>query len=119
MNARILGNFYRCFIESVLTFGFLCWYGGLRVANKGILNRVVNVSGKVVGVKQKSLDVLYKCRVMKKGYVIVRDSSHILSQYFKLLPSRRRYSMPKSRTERLRKPFIFKAVECWNENVGD
>jgi hypothetical protein len=43
VNQRVLGNFYKCFIESVLTFGFLCWFGGLSVKNKNVLNRVVNV----------------------------------------------------------------------------
>ena len=31
VNSYVLGNFYRSFIESVLTFGFLCWFGNLSV----------------------------------------------------------------------------------------
>ena len=35
-------------MESVLTFSFLCWFGGLNVKSKNVLNKVVNVCGKVV-----------------------------------------------------------------------
>ena len=67
VNARVLHNFYRCFIESVLTFSFLCWYGNLAVKSKNVLNRVVNVCGKVVGVRQESLNELYEWRVKKES----------------------------------------------------
>ena len=36
-------------VESVLTFLFLCWFGGLNVKSKNVQNKVVNVCGKVVG----------------------------------------------------------------------
>jgi hypothetical protein len=49
VNQNILASFYKCFIESVLTFGFVCWFGGLSVKNRNVLNRVVNVCGKVIG----------------------------------------------------------------------
>jgi hypothetical protein len=37
VNHQVLKNFYRCFIESILTFGFLCWFGGLNVKNRNVL----------------------------------------------------------------------------------
>ena len=56
VNRSVLGAFYKCFIETVLTFGFLCWYGSLNVQNKNVLKRIVNVCGKVVGERMVSMD---------------------------------------------------------------
>ena len=79
VNPSILAQFYRCFIESVLTFGFLCWFGGLSVKDKSVLNRVVNVCGKVVGEKQVRLCELYERRVERKGREIAKDTSYVLA----------------------------------------
>ena len=73
----ILSSFYRCFIESVLTFGSVCWYGGLNVKNKNVFDRVVKVCGKVIGEKQKSMSELYECRVVQKAILISKDTTHL------------------------------------------
>ena len=49
VSAAVSRTFYRSCIESFLTFLFLCWLGGLNVKSKNVLNKVVNVRGKVVG----------------------------------------------------------------------
>ena len=49
VSAAVLRTFYQSCIESVLTFAFLCWFGGLNMKSKNVLNKVVNVCGKVVG----------------------------------------------------------------------
>ena len=107
--------FYRCFLESVLTFGFVCWFGGLTVKNKNVLERVVNVSGKVIGKKQLNLNELYERRVAKKARMIVRDSAHILAKYYNLLPSGRRYRVHKVPTVRTRNSFIHKSITLLNK----
>ena len=56
-------HFYQNCIELVLTFVFLCWFGGLNVKSKNVQNKVVNVCGKVVGERQECLSQLYECRV--------------------------------------------------------
>ena len=115
VNERVLGNFYRSFIESILTFGFLCWFNGLSISNRNRLDRVVKVCSKVIGVQQKSLTMLYNDRIEKKVNSIVQDQSHILSQYFDLMPSGRRYRVPRSNTQRLRKTFVYKGIEIMNK----
>ena len=54
-------------IESVLTFSFLCWFGGLNVKRKNVLNKVVNMCGKVVGERQEQLSHLYERRMVWKA----------------------------------------------------
>ena len=82
VSAAVLLTFYLTCIESVLTFSFLCWFGGLNVKSKNILNKVVNVCGKVVGERQEHLRQLYERRVVQKARVIVDDNSHVLVMSF-------------------------------------
>ena len=59
VSAAVLRTFYRSCIESVLTFSFLCWFGGLNVKSKNVLNKVMNVCDKVVGERPEQLSQLY------------------------------------------------------------
>lgn len=115
VNRSILSSFYRCFIESVLTFGFICWYGGLSVKNKGVLGRVTKVCAKVTGERQKTLTELYECRVLQKARVIMRESSHVLAHHYEILPSGRRLRVPKFNLKRTKCSFIPKSIELLNK----
>ena len=64
VSAAVLRTFYQSCTESVLTFLFLCWFGSLTVKSKNVLNKVVNVCGKVVGERQEQLSQLYERRVV-------------------------------------------------------
>ena len=100
VSAAVLQIFYRRCIESVLTFSWLCWFGGLNqnVKSKNVLNKVVNVCGKVVGERQSQL---CERRVVRKARVIVDDNSHVLAKYYELLPPcGRRFRVLKSNTVR-------------------
>ena len=57
---------------------------------------MVNVCGKVVGERQEHLSQLYERRVVRKARVIVDDNSHVLATHYELLPSGRRFRVPKS-----------------------
>ena len=63
----------------------VCWFGGLNVKSKNVLNKVVNVCGKAVGERQEHLSQLYESRVVRKGRVILEDNSHVLAKYYQLL----------------------------------
>ena len=85
------------------------------MCNKKRLERIVHVCSKVVGVRQKSMQELYECRIEKKGNAIVQDSSHILSQYFELMPSGRRFRVPSARTIRMKNTFVPRAIANMNK----
>ena len=57
--------------------------------SKNVLNKVVNVCGKVVGQRQEHLSQLYERRVVRKASVIVDNNSHVLAEHYELLPSGR------------------------------
>ena len=66
--------------------------------SKNVLNKVVNVCGKVVGERQEQLSPLYERRMVRKARVIVYDNSYVLAKHYELLPSGRRFRVPKSNT---------------------
>ena len=59
---------------------------------------MVNVYGKVVGERQEHLSQLYERHVVQKAWVIVDDNSQVLAKCYKILPSGRRFCVPKSNT---------------------
>ena len=72
--------FYKSFIQSVLMFSFICWFGNIRQKDKNNLQRIVNISSKVTGMKQSTLTVLYEKQVLRKAAHILADSTHILHE---------------------------------------
>ena len=66
--------------------------------SENVLNKMMNVCGKVVGERQEQLSQLYERRVVRKARVIVDDNSHVLAKYYELLPSGRRFHVLKSNT---------------------
>ena len=55
--------------------------------SKNVLNKVVNVCGKVVGKRQEYLSQLYERHVAWKAGVNVDDNDQVLAKYYELLPS--------------------------------
>ena len=65
--------------------------------SQNVLKKVVNVCGKVVGERQEQLSQLYERCVERKARVIVDNNSHVLGKHYELLPSGRRFRLPKSK----------------------
>ena len=78
--------------------------------SKNVLNKVVNECGKAVGERQEQLSQLYERRVVLKTRVIVDDNSHVLAKHYQLLPSGRRFRIPKSNTKR----FVLQSIAFLN-----
>ena len=97
-------------IESVLIFNISVWFGTLTLKNRNRLSRIVNTASKIVGAGQLSLTDLYNMAVRRKARAIVADKSHPLSEYFKILPSGRRYKSPIAKKNTFRKSFLPMAV---------
>ena len=102
--------FYSCFIESILTFSFICWYGSLLEKQKNRLTAVVKVCRKIAGTALNDLSEVYKVRCVKKAKAIIADPSHPLCQEFLMLNSGRRYNVPRCKTNRFKKSMIPRAI---------
>ena len=107
-------TFYRCFIESALTSGFLSWHGGLGVTHRNTLSRVVRHSSKVIGEDMKSLETLYTERAARKGWQISQDPKHPLNSRYSLLPSGRRFQQPLCNLNRTIKSFVPSSIRLLN-----
>ena len=106
--------FYSCFIESLLTFSFVAWYGSLSIRLACRLSKLVHISEKIVGYKLRSLDTIYKERVLFRARKIKEDETHVLAALFKELPSGRRLKASAVRTDRFGRSFVPTAIRLLN-----
>ena len=68
VDSTILSTFYKSFIQSVLTFSFMCWFGKGSQKDKNNLQRIVNISSKIPGPKQSNLTALcIRTKVLRKA----------------------------------------------------
>ena len=102
IDCTILTLFYKSFIESILTFCIVCWFGNASVSQGNMLRRIITTASKVLGIKQTGLDEIFKGWALRKAHKIIIDPSHPLYLDFELLPSGRRYRAPLSRKNRMR-----------------
>lgn len=110
IDVTLLSLFYRAFIEPVLSFSMVTWYGGLSFRDKNSLQQVVKWSSRLVGRAQLSLSELYFGQLHRKINVILKDRTHQLHDEFLLHRSGRRYVVPKGRTKEYRDSFVNTAM---------
>ena len=115
VSSRILMQCYQAFVESILTFSFICWFGSLGVSDRKVILRIAKQCGKIVGNINIDLEGLYKKRVMMKASKILRDSSHCMYGTFEMLPSNKRFRAIKCKTNRYQHSFFPMAIKYLNE----
>ena len=60
VNKRMLKMFYCAFIESVLTFCIICWFGNASEAQKNSVLKTVTLASKLIGIPLPSMESIYK-----------------------------------------------------------
>ena len=115
VNKVIMERCYQSFIQSVLTFSMVCWFGSLNEMEKKRLNGIVKRCGKIVGAGQQTLEELFSNRATKRAVGIQNDPTHILAPFFELLPSGRRLRHFKCRTKKFSNTFIPQAIILLND----
>ena len=114
LTQQLLVSFYRCCIESILTYCMCVWFSSCTAANKKALQRVVTTAQKIISCPLPSLEELYNTRCLRKAQKIIKDPSHPGHSLFELLPSGRRFRTLKTRTNRLKNSFYAKAITSLN-----
>lgn len=114
VDSTLMILFYRSFIESIITFSFVCWFQSLRVKERNLLNKVVSVSSKIIGLPQETLQDLYEKQLFKKANSILTDFSHPLYLQFQFLPSGSLLRLPFAKTNRFKHSFVPSAVSLLN-----
>ena len=112
---RVLSDFYRSVVESVLTYSIAVRYGSATEAEKKRLQRVANTASKIIGEQfVSSVQQIYTARLRTRAQAIAGDASHPGNKYFELLPSGRRYGSVGTRSTRAFKGFFPCAVRELN-----
>ncbi len=109
--------FYRTFIESILSFSLVSWFGNLTLKDKNSLNQVIKWAGRLIGEPQLTMSALYDTQLQRKASCILEDCSHPLHGEFQLLPSGCRYVLPRSRTKGYRSSFVPTAIAMLNSQA--
>ncbi|XP_059836580.1 uncharacterized protein LOC132399811 isoform X2 [Hypanus sabinus] len=111
---RILTDFYRCTIESLLTNCISGWYGNCPVLDCKALQNVVKTAQRIIGTQLPTTENIYYKSCLGRAKSIIKDASHPNHGLFTLLPSCRRYRSFCSCTSRHRKSFFPEAVPLLN-----
>ncbi len=114
---RASNLFYRSFVESVVIFSLICWYGSITLKQNNSISRLISVSSCVTGSKQKSLGEFYQKQMLRRVESILSDSSHPLPAEFQMLPSGSRFKLPKLRTNRYKHSFEPAAILLLNSKT--
>ncbi len=114
VDKTLLTLFYRSFVESVVTFSLICWYGSITVKQKTPFQGQFKVSNCITGSKQKGLEKLYQKQMLRRVKSILSNSSHPLQAEFQMLPSGSRFKLPKLRTNRYKHSFVPAAILLLN-----
>ena len=117
LSQELLVSFYRCSIESILTYCINVWFGCCTAAERTALQRVVNTAQRIIGRPLPSLADLYSSRCLRKAQGIVEDPFHPGHRNLEMMPSGRRYRALCTGTSRYRDSFFPRAIAALNDNL--
>ena len=112
VNKKILIQFYRAVIESVLTFSITVWYGSASVHDKNLLDGIVGVASKLTGCELPSLESIYTTRTQRKVRCTTADEQHPAHYLLQCLPSERHFRTIKARTSRFKQFLPQSSRDC-------
>ncbi len=64
--------FYQAFIEPILSFSLVSWFGNLPLKNRNSLNQIIKWDGKRIGESQLNRSVLYSSQLHCKVSSVFR-----------------------------------------------
>ena len=115
----LLINFYRCAVESVLTYCLSAWYSSCTKADQEGLERVVKAAGRTIGATLPSIASVFSSRCLNRSKGIIKDQSHPAHHLFKLCPSGRRYQSLCANKTRFLMSFFPQAVRLLNNDLKE
>ncbi|XP_073725199.1 receptor-type tyrosine-protein phosphatase beta [Misgurnus anguillicaudatus] len=106
LSTSIMVQFYRAFIESVLTSSLTVWFASASARTKARLQRVIRAAERIIGCPLPSIMDLHSSRSINRAVKIAADPSYPANSLFNLLPSGKR-STGKRANFALRKGSLF------------
>jgi hypothetical protein len=80
VSSVILTRFCQSFIESLLTFSFVCWFNNVSVKDRNSLVSFVNISSKIIGERQRDLGSFCDRQTIRKAASIMSIPEHVLAK---------------------------------------
>ena len=118
VSQNIMFLFFQAVMKSVIRYGVMVWFGNLSTQSKSNLQCLVQTAMKVMGRTDKlSLQSIYEQSVLRQARRVVSDPSHILQMEYELLPSGRRYRIPKRKLNCFKYSFIPTSIKTLNKPV--
>ena len=110
----LLLRLYRSIIEPLLTYCSICYYPALSVKNRDRLLKISHISAKIIGLPTPKLSEIIDHAILKKARAVATESDHLLSTFFHVLRSQRRYRCIKCKTSRYSRSFVPVAIRMLN-----
>ena len=82
VDIRILTNFYKCVIKSILTYSIIIWYKAVTKKDIKKINSVISTASYIIGRPIHDLSYIYNNRILKKSKSISQDETHIIFLMF-------------------------------------
>lgn len=117
VNKKLMMLFYKAVLESIVRYGITVWFGNLSVQCKAKLMHLLKTAWKIVN-EYLNPQVLYENCVLNQVERIVNDPTHFLFPHYELLPSGRRYRVPKCRLNRYKRSFVPVPVGLFNKSLS-
>jgi hypothetical protein len=115
---NLLLNLYRSIIEPLLTYCGLVYFPSLSVTEKNKLIKVAKSASKIISLPVPSISEINDKALLRKARAASGDPSHPLFEEFELLPSGRRWSVPRATKTKFRSSFVPSAVACLNKHCS-
>ena len=121
VSTNIMLIFYRASIESIVRYGITSWFGNLTVKLKSEILRLVKMAGKIMGMSTppNTPQVIFEQATLEQAKKTVSDPSHVLYPEYRLMPSGRRYEVPKWRYNRFKFSFIPMSTTLLNDSLAE
>ncbi len=116
VDKTLMKMFYSAYIESLICFSIICWFGNLCTRDKNSLGKIVIVASKVTGIQLDSLGQIFNRQVLLKALSICSDDTHPLNPEYIPLPSGRRLCVPHATKNRYKYSFVRLSIRALNAN---
>ncbi len=119
VSRQIMLMFYWAILESILRYGVTIRFGNLTVQLKSRLTSMHKTAIKIIGKKEyEPIQSLYEQAVRKQATKIIVDSQHPLFSEYELMPSGRRFHVPKCKSNSLKLSFVPASIKLQMLNLS-
>ncbi len=116
IDKTLLIMFYHAYIESVLSFCLVSWYGNLSLKKRKSVAQIAKWASRLIGEPLLTPVSLYIRQVQRVGASILSYILHPLYYEFQYLPSNRRLRVPLCTTKRYKNSFVPSVINHINSN---